>query len=199
MINLLNPDELKQLRAARLNIKLRRFSIATLLTILVVGAIYTVGYMFARQEFSSAEAHNTAAQKDLAQYDDVKQKAAAYRSNLDVAKKILGNEIVFSNFITEVAKILPENTVLSDLSLTTKQTAVTAQRKAGSTQLKARAKGYADVLTLKTKLEESDIFSDVNIASTSVSNSSKAVGIEAEYPYQVTFNLVIDDLKGATK
>ena len=193
MINLLNPAELKQIRAARFNIRLRRYLVMTVLTIVVVAATYGVGYKFAKDEHSVAESRNQAAQKDLAAYSDVKDKSKTFRSNLEVAKKILSSEIVFSEFMTDVAKTLPPNTVLSDLTLTTKQT-TSGTKKKGSTQLQARAKSYNDVLAIKGAFEQSPLFSDVSIASTSMASGNSLVGVEAAYPYEVTLNLVINEL-----
>jgi len=196
MINLLNPKDLEQLRAARVNVRLRKYALATLLTIGVVGGIYLVGLKIADDQYAEAQADNSSAEQQLAGFDAVKKEATAYQSNLTIAKKILGGEIVFSNFMTDVAKTLPPNTILSSLTLTTKSTQ-SAQKKAGSTQLNARAKSYNDILALKTKLEDSTLFSDVRITQTTIPDSLVGkTGIELTYPYEVTFDLVINQLGG---
>lgn len=196
MINLLNPQDLEQLRAARVNVRLRKYALATLLAIGVVAGIYAVGLKIADDQYAQAQTDNSSAEQQLAGFDTVKKEATTYQSNLIIAKKILGGEIVFSDFMTDVAKTLPPNTILSSLSLTTKSVQ-SAQKKAGSTQLNARAKSYNDILALKTKLEDSTLFSDVRIAQTTIPDSLVGkTGVELTYPYEVTFDLVINQLGG---
>lgn len=200
MINLLNPGELKRIRAARVNVKLRKYLISTAITMLIIVGAYGVGYKFANDEYIAAESRNNVAQQKLSQYSGVKTEAASYRTNLDTAKKILGNEIVFSDFMTEVAKILPKNTVLNDLTLTTKKpTSAGSKQKAGAATLNARTKTQLDAIYLKTALEESDLFSSVSITSTVVKEAGDSTAaqdnyLERNYPYLVTFSLVIDQL-----
>lgn len=197
MINLLNPNQLKQIRAARVNVRLRRFLISTVLTLVGIGGVYAVGYKISTDGYTTAQNDNTIAQSTLANYATVKKEAESYQSNLSIAKKILGGEIVFSNFMINVAKILPPNTVLDSLTLTTKPT-TSSKTKPGSTQIKARAKSYADVLTLKSRLEDSDIFSDVRIASTTTPNTTKGLtGTDLTYQFFVTYDVVIDKASGA--
>lgn len=190
MINLLDPKELKQIRAARLNVRLRRYLMSTILTLGVITGIYIVGYKLAESEYSIAQTNNQESQKQLANYELVTKEAGIYRSNLDVAKKILGNEISFSTFMTDLAKLLPPNVVIANLTLTTQRTALVNGK--NTTQLRARAKSYADVLALKTALEKSTMFSDVRIESTNTSGVTKSLaGVESAYPVQVIYDVVI--------
>lgn len=190
MINLLDPNELKQIRAARMNVRLRRFLISTILTLGVITGIYLVGYKLAESEYATAEVNHQQSQKQLEGYASVTKEASIYRANLDVAKKILGNEISFSTFMTDLAKLLPPNVVIADLTLTT-QLKVAPNAK-NVTQLRARAKSWTDVLALKTALEQSKMFSDVHMESTSTLETTKGIsGVAAVYPVQATFNIVI--------
>ena len=205
MINLLNPNDLKQLRSARVNVRLRRYMLSTIAAIIVIAGAYGVGYKLAHDGYVAAEEQNNLAKKDLEKYSDVLKQANEYRSNLDTAKKILGGEIIFSEFITSVAKVMPPNTVLSDLTMTTKKpTTRSSTVKAGSTTLRARVKTHDDAINLRNKLEESDIFSSVSIANTVVNESSESSNstnddfLVRNYPIQVTYSLVIDQL-GVTK
>lgn len=193
MINLLSPDDLKQIRSARFNVRLRRYLILSVIAMAVIAGVYGIGYTFARNEYFVAQERNAAAQKDLAQYQDVKNEAAMFRANLSVAKKILGSEIIFSEFITDIAKTLPPNSVLANLTLSTNMTAAGSKTK-GSTQITARAKSYNDVIAIKSAFEKSSLLSDVRIMSTSVASGNRLSGIEANYPYEVTFSLVINEL-----
>ncbi len=190
MINLLDPKELKQIRAARLNVRLRRYLTSTILTLGVITGIYIVGYKLAESEYFIAQTNNQESQKQLANYELVTKEAGIYRSNLDVAKKILGNEISFSTFMTDLAKLLPPNVVIANLTLTTQRTSLVNGK--DTTQLHARAKSYADVLALKTALEKSTMFSDVRIESTNTASVTQSLaGVGSAYPVQVTYSVVI--------
>ena len=190
MINLLNPDDLKQLKAARLNVRLRSYLIWTVIALMGAAGIYAFAFKIASDDYQVAQQENSKAQEQLKKYDHLKNEAATFRSNLTVASKILGNEIRFSNFLISVATILPPNTILSDITLTTKKNpSPTGQT---ITQIKARAKNYDDVLKLKTNLEGSPMFSDVKIRSTSIPSDLKTLaGIEITYPYQAIFDVVV--------
>lgn len=199
MINLLKPNDLKQIRAARVNVRLLRYIIGTVVTIIIVVGIYLVGYKLASDEYITAQTSNQAAKTQLIGYEPVKKSAATYRSNLEIAKKILGSEVSFSTFMTDTAKLLPANTILANISLSTK-TPKTSQNGQSVTQLHARAKTYADVLALKTNLEKSNMFTGVRIESTSIPSSMKDLsGVELGYPVQATFDLVIKQYREATQ
>ena len=196
MINLLNPEDIKQIRAARLNMQLRGFVMLTAVIALGVASIYGVGFWFASQERAVANEQHTAAQTKLKDYEVVKDEAANYRKNLAVAQAILAKEIIFSEFLTNTASILPPNTILSELNLSTK--VASGAKKLGSMSLQARAKSYNDVLRLKDSLEASPLFSDVRIAQANVLEKPATSGIEVSYPYEATYDVIVEQLAKAT-
>lgn len=198
MINLLNPAEIRELTAARINVRLRRFAILTFCTIVTVGGIYAFSFYKAAKEYNDAVAMSQTSELALKDYSTVKTTAKEYQSNLVIAKKILGSEITFSKFITDLATSLPPNTILDSLSLSTKSIGVLGGKPI-TTQLTARAKGYNDVLALKTNLEKkTDLFSQVRITSTSLSTTASGDALTKAYPYAVTFSVVIPT-QGTTK
>ncbi len=194
MINLLNPDSLKEIRAARLNIRLRRFAVLTLLIAVGIGGIYGVGFWLANHEKAVAQEQHDAALVKLQQYANVKTDAEAYRQNLATASKILSGEIVFSNFLIDTAQLLPPNTILSSLHLST----TANSSKPGELSLEARGKSYADILALKGRLQsDASIFTDVRITSTGKIDESTASTIEEKYPFWATFTVILKKLASA--
>lgn len=197
MINLLNPVDVKELRAARVNVRLRRFVILTFLAIGIIGTIYAVSFRIASVSYDTAVAKSSTTEEKLKEYETIKKEAKQYQSNLTVAKKILGSEITFSTFITDLATSLPPNTILESLTLSTKSIG-SLSGKPITTQLSAKAKGYADVIALKTNLEKrTNLFSAVRITSTTL-NSTATDALTRTYPYSVTFSVVIAE-QGGTK
>ncbi len=190
MINLLNPSEQRQIRAARINVRLRRFVLLTFAAAAVFSGIYLYGIQRAGAENTQAIVARTEAEKKLVAYADTKKTADEYQANLAVAKKILSSEIVFSTFITDLAATMPPNTILQGLTLSSKSLS-TDKSKPVFTELNARTKSYEDALTLKTKLEQkTTLFSDVRI--TNITRSDTGLkGAIANYPYVVGFSVVI--------
>lgn len=192
MINLLNPTDIRELKAARVNVRLRRSLIVTIATLGVIGGIYTFSFYSANAAFKEAVAKSKATEENLKDYETVKATAKTYQANLDIAKKIMGGEVTFSTFITELASALPPNTVLQNLNFSTKSIG-SVNGKPITTQLTARAKGYSDVIALKTNLEKkTGLFSEVRISSTSLTTTSTTEDVIAKnYPYTVVLNVTI--------
>jgi Tfp pilus assembly protein PilN len=192
MINLLNPSEVSELRAARINVRLRRLTVLTFVGIGIICGIYAFSFYTASKSYSEAVAKSSATDASLKNFESVKIQAKQYQTNLNIAKKILGSEVTFSSFITELAGALPPNTVLESLALSTKSIG-TVSGKAITTELVAKAKGYNDVIALKTSLEQkTTLFSAVRISSTSLTDLSTTTDpLTRVYPYTVNFSVVI--------
>ncbi|MGE5312970.1 MAG: hypothetical protein ACM3MA_03145 [Acidobacteriota bacterium] len=191
MINLLNPSVVSDLKSARLNVRLRRAVLVCSLIALGVAGIYGGGFWFARQEYLDAEDRNNKAQAELRDYADVKKTAATYRANLIIAEKILTKEVTFSKLLTDTGAIMPQNTVLANLTLAT-TTTVSANSKPGALQLAARTKSYDDALRLKESLESSPLYSDVHLLQVAKPEKPADRGLEALYPFQATYNVILD-------
>ncbi len=191
MINLLNPDSTKELRAGRVNIRLRRYTILTFLTVGIIGAIYAFSYKIADEQLSKETTNNATIDAALASYAPTKKAASEYQSNLAVAQKILGSQIVFSSFITDLSAALPPRTILDSFSLSTKSMTTTGG-KPTAVQITARGKSYDDILMLKSSLEKKTrLFSSVRITSSTRSPEGSDDNKARDYPYVTTFSVVI--------
>ncbi len=197
MINLLSPEEKKQIRAARVNVALRSQVITLVFVTFLLAGVYGTGYWMIHEQKKTAEVAHMKALVELKQFDDVKKIASEYQSNLLVAKKILGNEVVFSQFLTSTAGILPPNTIITNLSLTTNTKATTGQA-AGTTTIDVRGKSYSDIVAMKDSFENSSLFSNVRIVQAVRPDKIPTSGIGAVYPYEGTLELVIDKQTKAT-
>lgn len=198
MINLLNPADIKELSAARVNVRLRLFTFLTFLGVGIIGLIYAASFKIADTQYDSAVAKSTATNERLSKYAATKTTAQQYQTNLTIAKKILGSEITFSTFITNLAASLPASTILDSVTLST-QSIGAVNGKPTETSLTAKAKSYSDVLALKTNLEKkTDLFSAVRITSTTLSSGDNKNALLNTYPYTVTFSVVLAN-QGATQ
>lgn len=196
MINLLDPEQERQLRAGRLNVRLVRFFVLSLLIAVGVGSVYTAGFWLVTRDRDVAEQQQQAINQDLEGYTVLANSAKEYRQNLAVAKQILGNQMVFSTFLTDLGALMPTNTIVETLAISTASTSASTT---GALSLATRAKNYDDVLNIKKAFETSALFSNVRIMKTSVPEKPDVGGIGAIYPYQATFEVVLNALKGTVK
>ncbi|HYG83386.1 MAG TPA: hypothetical protein VD907_00730 [Verrucomicrobiae bacterium] len=178
MINLLSPEEKRQLRAARTNVLLLRYNILVAITILAVGGVFGVGFFITFQEREQALQEQRDNQARTADFSQVRREAEEFTKNLATAKSILSQEIVYSELLVAVAKTLPRGTVLTDISLTP------ANFNTPST-LAARTKNYDGALQLKGTLEASPLFSNVSITNIIQDSTNRA------YPVSVQLNVTL--------
>lgn len=177
MINLLSPDDKKQLRAARTNTILLRYYLLAILIIAGAGGILAGGFYIADQNKASSQIELSQAESDTADYAKVKQQSEEFANNLKVAKQILATEVVYSKMITDIANIIPAGTILTSLSLTPE----TVNKKM---ELSFKTKSYDQGIQLKTTLENSDLFSDVSITNI----TSKGQEGDGAYPTDVNIS-----------
>ena len=184
MINLISPEQKRTIRAARINVMLVHYAIALVSLGLLIGLIYGLGFWLVSQEKAAVDAKLLSQSEQSKAYRTVEREADAFRENLKVAEAILSKEISYSDFLITLANDLPSGAVITNLSLG----GVTAA-KSGMT-LDARTNSYAKALELKSKLEESVLFENVSITSaTRPDNIAGLGGLEARYPYEVSFNV----------
>lgn len=185
MINLLPPEEKRQLRAARTNSLLIRYNFFLLGAVAFLGLAVGITYVYLSNTKASAE--QTISQNDakVVSYAPVAAKAQQFRSNLSVAKQILNQEVAYTNVILAISRLLPGGVILEDLNLDSKTFGT-------ETTLVAQAKDYSSALRLKNSFQNSPLFSNVHFQSIA-SNDGQTSG------YPVTVNLNVTIKKEAAK
>jgi hypothetical protein len=185
MINLISPEQKRTIRAARINVMLVHYAIALVSLGIIIALIYGLGFWIVMLEEGAVSAKLQSQSEQSKAYAAVEKEADIFRDNLKVAKAILGKEISYSDFLMTLAGDLPSGAVITNLSL-----GGTAPAASKGMTLDARTSGYAKALELKTKLEESALFENVSITSaTRPDNISALTGLEARYPYEVSYNV----------
>ncbi len=192
MINLLPSDTKRSLRAARLNVVLRRYIIYIAICLVSATVIFGVGYVLTSRERASAEQQLSDFESNNASYARIKQESEAFSKNLSIASTILSSEITFSEMIVTVAKILPSGTILTSLNVTTES--------AGEPMaINARVADPEGALRLKAALEESALFEDVSVATiNSPVDDDTSDPISQKYPYTVVLNTRLSKSDTAT-
>jgi Tfp pilus assembly protein PilN len=179
MINLLPLEEKRQLRAARGNTLLIRYNIFLLGAVAFLGLAVGFTYVYLNTAKANAESTIRENSAKVSNYASIEAQAQQFRDNLSVAKTILGNEVVYTKVITEIAKLLPPGVVLEALNLDAKTFGT-------ETTLVAKAKDYPSALALKDSFQKSPFFTNVHFLSIS-SDASSTPG----YPFSVSLNVTI--------
>lgn len=177
MINLLSVESKKQLRAARHNHVLRQYYILVLLATGLLGAIFSVGFKVTIDQEASYIALKQQNEAQAAKYQNVRKAAEDFNKDLTVAKTILASDTRFSQLITDIAAVIPNGVILSNLSLNSQET------KAPLT-INARAKTYDDAVKLKNDLEASPIFENVSLLNVGAGSDNASNG----YPVTVSIS-----------
>ncbi|MGE5299074.1 MAG: hypothetical protein ACM3KF_03470 [Acidobacteriota bacterium] len=182
MINLLPPDDKKQLIASRTNSLLLRYTIL-LGVIVAVLAVEIAGMSFIVDLGKSQ--NETVIQDNEAKtagYAPTRQKAEAFRSNLATAKYILDKQVPYTNLIFSLARSLPSGTVIDTL-------AIDPATFGTPTTLIVKTTSYQKAIDVKTSLQNAKI-NDTTPLFMSVSFQSVAVSESAgNYPYTATYNI----------
>lgn len=185
MINLLAPEEKREIRAARRNVVLRRYIVFVGLVTTLVFTTFAFGYYLTYQERQNLQAELESRTGNIKQYAETRATAAQFAKDLATAKLILANEVVFSDLIIDISQTLPPRVVLSELSLSTATFGT-------EISVKARAKDSNGPIKLKASLEQSALFSNVKIISIDerIINKNDTTLKPQERAYPISFELM---------
>lgn len=180
MINLLPPQEKRQILAGQTNVILWRYCIVSLLLAALLFTITGGVYYIMTRAKADAETTIASSNQEAAKYQEVQQKVTEFTNNLTTAKTILDKEVRYSKIAIKIAQSLPSGIVLQSLSLDAKTFGT-------PTTLNALGKSYDDALRLKTSLEQSDAFQDVHLSSVAQASGENT----GDYPISITINVTI--------
>lgn len=179
MINLLPPEQKRQIKTARTNVILLRYNIIAACAGIFVALGVVIVYFVLMGVRASAQETQQENQAKVAGYAQVEKEAQEFKSNLATAKSILSGNINYSNVITKISSTIPKGVVIDQLSLD-------ATTFGSPTSLQAKAKSYDRVLALKESFQKSSLFSDVHFESVSSTDDG------GDYPVQVVLGLTIN-------
>lgn len=184
MINLLPPEQKKQIQAGMSNVLLLRYII---LSLILAGLLFAMNggvYLMLINSTKSAELAIQDGEQKSREYAQVQKDATAFRGNLATAKSILDKEVRYSEIAVKIAQTIPSGIVLQSLQLD-------ASTFGQPVTLSARGKSHQDAIRLKTSLEDSPSFSNARLLSTSILEDGGA------FPVSIEVSVVIDP--GVTK
>lgn len=184
MINLLPPDNKKDIRAGYANVIIVRYLIIVVIAFGILAAMVGVAYVTQSGLRGIAQERVSKATQSTAQYNKIKEEAELFRSNLSTAKQILDKELKYSKLILEIAASLPKGVYIDSLTLD-------AETLGTPMILSASAKTVSDAKNLKSRFESNEkLFSDVHFQSITPQEASEDGPREA-YPIKVSLSVTI--------
>ena len=176
MINLLPPNDRRQLAAARTNTLLVRYVVV--LPILIIAMIAEMGAVYFFMNSIQTNNRRVIAENETqaARYADVKKKGSEYKKN---AKSILDTQFPYTAVLTAIAQALPEGASIE-------QIAIDAQKLNTPSEIKMRVQSYQQAVDVKNILQKIKVnskllFSDAKIQITNYGDYYEAT-------YNVTFS-----------
>ena len=107
MMNLLPAGQKRDIRAGRANVLLARYSILTLVALIMLVVVMAIAWLLLNNIRQAAQAEIDASdQSSLLLAKDV-QAVKEFKSNLAVAKQILDQEVDYSAIILRYASVIP--------------------------------------------------------------------------------------------
>lgn len=168
MINLLPPNDKRQIRAGKANVLLLRYSIASLLLAVPLFGLVTGVYVLMDNSRKNAESVIEESSTKINQYQKTKLQHTEFQRNLKIAKEVLNKEIRYSRVVVAIAKALPNSICLDRLELD-------SSLFGSPIQIAASGSNYNDAIAFKTQLQnEEKIFEDVHLVRASMEDPSSS-------------------------
>lgn len=180
MINLLANDRKDEIRAARVNVILMRYMTIVILAFGFIGATLFVSYTVLTTTMASADSIIATNDVKADVYAETKQQVDGLSAKLNETKTTLNQEIRYSQVLVKMGQLMPQGTVLGDLTLNT------ASFNGQSVDVKAYAKSTNEAGLLQTNFQGSPLFSKVDIKSTETNQEVDG------YPVTISMSVVLN-------
>lgn len=179
MINLLPDEAKKQLRAARTNVILSRYTFIVLIAAAFLGLAIAGSYVLLTQTRTSAEQLIAANDTKAEVFSETQQKVATLSADLGEARTILDQQVSYSAVLRALGENMPEGTVIDEVELN--------QASFGGTPISITLYATSSEATVAVgeSLQASGVFGSVNIESVSEQ------GGVAGYPVSATITMTI--------
>lgn len=188
MINLLPPDIKSGYRYARSNVLLRQWVIIFVVALVGLGAIATFGLLTIHQSSRSYE-KQIAASDALFQkenYTAVQKRVEDISGSFKLVVNVLGQEILFSQLIKQIATTIPPKANLTGLNINQAQSAI---------DITANAVDYNTATQVQVNLADPNnkIFSKADIVNVSCTSKTDATPTSSAYPCTVNIRALFSN------
>ncbi len=177
MINLLPPTVKQGYRYARRNVMLRRWVVICLIALVGLGGLATYGLLTLQQSTTNVN-HQIATSETAFKQENfagVQSQVEGISNSFKLVVKVLGQEILFSALIKQIAAAIPPNANLTGLNIEQTDSAI---------DISAEANNYNTATQVQVNLADpaNKIFSKADIVSITC-NSANAT--DPKYPCTV--------------
>lgn len=170
MINLLPPKVKDGYRYARSNMQLRRWVMFFVIALVGLGLIVTYGLLNLHQSSNDYTAKITQTQALFQQekFAETQAKVLDISNSFKLVVQVLGQEVLFSQLLKQIAAIIPANASLMSLNINQVQ---------GAIDISAIATDYNTATQVQINLADpaNKIFSKADIVSVSCGNATALV------------------------
>jgi len=167
MINLLPPDVKTGYHYARRNVRLRNWVLTCLIALVGLGAITTYGLLTIHQATADYNHKVAAAEAQLKREDftGTQKQVQDISNSFKLLVQVLSKEILFSSLIKQIGAAIPDNAVLTGLSINQTQ---------GGINITADASDYKTATQVQVNLSDpkNKIFSKADIQSISCAGTT---------------------------
>ena len=167
MINLLPPDIKLSYRYARYDVTLRRWVITFLVAMVGLGVIATYGLLTLHQSTNhyNDQIASTQALFRQEKFSQTQTQVQDISNSFRLVVKVLGQEVLFSQLLKQIAALIPPNANLTGLTINQTQ---------GGLDIAADATDYATATQVQVNLADptNKIFSKADIVSVTCSTAN---------------------------
>jgi len=177
VINLLPPDDKKQIRAARSNVLLLRYNFLLIGVVVFLGLAVSFTYYYLGNSLQAANDTIAANAQREGTYSSTKAQADAFRSQLGDAKAVFDSQVDYSAALINIAHQIPDGAVITDLQLS----------EASFTTpliLDVNVKGKEQAAAVRDNFQNSPLFSGVKIGTVKK-------GTVNGYPYSIEVTVTL--------
>ena len=181
MINLIPPDLKNATIYARRNTILWHWCLALLFSIVGIIGVVGVGYMYLQNSANSLTAGVQKGNDALKtqKLDETQKQVQDISNSLKLVDQVLQREVLFSKLLAQIGSVLPNGSVLTNLSINKLQ---------GSLDLQTAATDYNTATQIQLNLEDpqNKIFDKADILSIQCNSPSSGVQTsDSQYPCTV--------------
>ncbi len=117
MINLLSTNRKSEIRAARTNVILLRYTGIIIIAVIFLMAVLYVSYNLLQQTMATAEARIATNSTEADVYASTKQQVDALSAKLSDSKAVLDQEISYATILTSIGQAMPAGSILEGLTI----------------------------------------------------------------------------------
>ena len=204
MINLIPENIRSNNRYSARNVKLLRYTLVSLFTMLAIVAITGLTILSMNRTENDLQKQSEQGALRIASYKSLQTQGQALSDQILTINSLLARQVTFSSLLPQIAQIMPPGAVLKEMNLSTSDIlpAGTATKTSGSNTagaqkpfvILAAVKDRTIAATLLENIKASkNLFTDADIvsvsqAATGSTDANATPSITTRYPYQVTIN-----------